>query len=82
MKKNKYDITALALMYYPDSSTKNARRRFVKTLRSERLLWRQLAEMNFTKFQRVLTPKQYEAIVGVLGTPDITDDGFGHWPGA
>ena len=79
MKKNKYDITGLALMYYPESSEKNARRRFIKTLKSERDLWQQLASMNFSKFQRVLTPKQYTAIITVFGKPDSIATDFDTW---
>lgn len=36
MKKNKYDVTALAVQYFPDSTEANARRRFFKVLRAER----------------------------------------------
>ena len=81
MKKNKYDITGLALMYYRESSGKNARRRFIKTLRSEGDLWTSLAHMNFSKFQRVFTPRQYDAIIDVFGSPDGNGTDFGYWSG-
>lgn len=81
MKKNKYDITGLSQMYFPDSTEKNARRRFLKTLKSERDLWLQLAGMNFSKFQRVLTPRQYEVIIAVLGKPDSDEMDFDAWVG-
>lgn len=81
MKKNKYDITGLALMYYPESTEKNARRRFIKTLKSERDLWTLLAGMNFSKFQRLLTPRQYDAIMEVIGQPDNDGPDYGKWSG-
>lgn len=81
MKRNKYDITGLATRYYPDSTEKNARRRFLRTLKNERDLWTQLAKMNFSKFQRALTPRQYDEIIAVLGKPDGDGTDFDTWIG-
>ena len=39
MKKNLYDVTRLATLYFPDSTERNARRRLFKVLRAERDLW-------------------------------------------
>lgn len=82
MKKNKYDITGLALKYYPESTEKNARRRFIKSLKGERDLWKKLGTMNFSKFQRVLTPKQYEMIIEAFGQPDTDNLDYDGWSGS
>lgn len=78
MKTNRYDLTRLAVLYFPDSTEKNARRRLFKLLQGERDLWKQLTTLHFGRYQRTLTPRQYEAITHTLGLPD-SDDDFGNW---
>ena len=78
MKTNRYDLTRLPVLYFPDSTEKNARRRLLKTLQGERDLWEQLTALHFGRYQRTLTPRQYELIIRTLGLPD-SDDDFGNW---
>lgn len=78
MKKSMYDITHLATLYFPDSTERNARRRFLKMLKGERDLWEQLAGLGFGCYRRSLTPRQYDLIIRTLGKPDEAED-FGHW---
>ena len=68
MKKNLYDVTRLATLYFPDSTERNARRRLFKVLRAERDLWARL------------TARQYEMVIDILGKPEETDDDFREWP--
>ncbi|WP_333598684.1 DUF4248 domain-containing protein, partial [Paraprevotella clara] len=46
MKKNLYDVTRLATLYFPDSTERNARRRLFKVLRAERDLWARLTALH------------------------------------
>ena len=78
-EKNKYDVTALAVLYFPESTKENARRRFFKVLLAEKDLWRQLTDLHFGKWQRTLTPRQYEMIVDRLGVPEPDADDFSDW---
>ena len=80
MKKNKYDVTALAVQYFPDSTEANARRRFFKVLRAERDLWQRLADLHFGPWQRTFTPRQYEMVIDILGRPDAADEDYADWP--
>ena len=52
MKKNLYDVTRLATLYFPDSTERNARRRLFKVLRAERDLWARLTALHFGIRQR------------------------------
>ena len=70
MTTNKYDVTALAALYFPESSRPNARRRLLKVLRAERDLWDKLTALHFKSWQRNFTPRQYEAIIDILGEPE------------
>lgn len=81
MKKNMYEITRLASLYFPDSTQKNARRRFFKVLREERDLWARLTELHVCEWQRTFTPKQYELVINTLGKPQGCDDDFSSWYG-
>ena len=56
MKKNMYDVTRLATLYFPDSTERNARRRLFKVLRAERDLWARLTALHFGVWQRTLHP--------------------------
>ena len=80
MKKNLYDVTRLATLYFPDSTERNARRRLFKVLRAERDLWARLTALHFDAWQRSFTPRQYEMVIDVLGKPEETDDDFREWP--
>lgn len=79
MATNKYDVTALAALYFPESSRPNARRRLLKVLRAERDLWDKLTALHFKSWQRNFTPRQYEAIINILGEPETGADDFGEW---
>lgn len=79
MKKNKYDVTALAILYFPDSTEANARRRFFKVLRSEKDLWQQLTALHFGPWQRTFTPRQYEMVIDILGRPEAADEDYADW---
>lgn len=84
MKTNKYEVTELALRYFPESTGRNARRRFNKVLHSERALWQQLQDMNYTDRTRVFTPRQYTLVIDTLGAPDENQperpaSDFGGW---
>ena len=80
MKKNLYDVTRLATLYFPDSTERNARRRLFKVLRAERDLWARLTALHFGIRQRSFTPRQYEMVIDILGKPEETDDDFREWP--
>ena len=80
MKKNMYDVTRLATLYFPDSTGRNARRRLFKVLRAERDLWTRLTTLHFGIRQRSFTPRQYEMVIDILGKPEETDDDFREWP--
>lgn len=80
MKKNLYDVTRLATLYFPDSTERNARRRLFKILRAERDLWARLTALHFGVWQRSFTPRQYEMVIDILGKPEETDDDFREWP--
>lgn len=80
MKKNMYDVTRLATLYFPDSTERNARRRLFKVLRAERDLWARLTALHFGVWQRSFTPRQYEMVIDILGKPEETDDDFREWP--
>ncbi|MCD8318821.1 MAG: DUF4248 domain-containing protein [Paraprevotella sp.] len=80
MKQKTYDVTNLATLYFPDSTEKNARRRFFKVLRAERDLWERLTALHFGTYHRSFTPKQYEMVIDTLGKPEHGDDDFGRWP--
>ena len=79
MKKNMYDVTRLATLYFPDSTERNARRRLFKVLRAERDLWARLTALHFGVWQRSFT-RQYEMVIDILGKPEETDDDFREWP--
>lgn len=79
MKTNKYDVTALAALYFPESTRPNARRRLIKVLRTEKDLWQRLTELHFRSWQRDFTPRQYEAVIDILGLPENEADDFGEW---
>ena len=79
-KKNIYDVTRLAALYFPESTEKNARRRFLKVLRSEKDLWLSLEGLHLKTYQRSFTPRQYELIIDTLGKPEQTDEDFSEWP--
>ena len=74
MKKNLYDVTRLATLYFPDSTERNARRRLFKVLRAR------LTALHFGVWQRSFTPRQYEMVIDILGKPEETDDDFREWP--
>ena len=80
MKKNLYDVTRLATLYFPDSTERNARRRLFKVLRAERDLWARLTALHFGIRQRSFTPRQYEMVIDILGKPEETDDDFRECP--
>lgn len=79
MKQNIYDVSRLASCYFPDSSVRNARRRFIHLLTCERDLWQRLDELHFKPYQRTFTPRQYELIIDILGRPDCLDNDFNLW---
>ena len=79
MKQNFYDVTRLASDYFPDSTARNARRRFLHLLTSEKDLWQRLNEMHFKPYQRSFTPRQYELIIDILGRPERYDNDFTLW---
>ena len=79
MKSNIYDITMMGKQYFPDSSHKNARRRFISLLQSERDLWKRLCALHFKSYQRSFTPRQYEMVIDVLGKPEYMDSRFDEW---
>lgn len=71
MKKS-YEIDVLARLFCPGSAGYNAHRRFMRLLKSERSLWDKLVELDYRPYQRIFTPKQYDAIIEVLGEPDYS----------
>ena len=79
MKKTHYEVAALAALYFPESSSRNARRRFMNMLQGELDLWRRLQEVHFRLHQRCLTPKQYEMIIDVLGQPEAQHSEYSPW---
>lgn len=72
--KSHYVISELAMAYFQNANPRNAQRCFMRLLKSERNLWQQLKQLHFHAYQRTLTPKQYEAILNVLGKPDDVSD--------
>ncbi len=70
----------MAKAYFPESSEKNARRRFFNVLKAERDLWERLRQLHFHNYQRNFTPRQYEAVIDTLGIPEWQDTGYGEWP--
>lgn len=75
MMRSHYAISDLAMAYFPLCSTpRNAQRCFMRLLKSEKDLWQQLKQLHFHAYQHTLTPKQYEAIINVLGEPDDVPD--------
>lgn len=75
MKKS-YEIAVLALLFCPGTAGYNAQRRFMRLLKSERTLWQKLDELDYHPYQRTFTPKQYNAIIEVLGEPDESLSGI------
>lgn len=71
-----YEIHKLAELYCPGSKGYNAKRRFLRMLKNEKDLWNRLEELNYRSYQRVFTPKQYEAIIKVLGEPEVYFESF------
>lgn len=45
-----------------------------ETAEKRKGFWQQLKQLHFHAYQRTLTPKQYEAIINVLGEPDDVPD--------
>ena len=74
-----YNITTLGRQYFPNSTERNARRRFIALLQSEKDLWNSLCSLHFKPYQRCFTPKQYELVIDVLGRPESLDSDFAGW---
>lgn len=70
MSRTYYEIAELAMVYYQCTNPRNAQRRFMRLLKSEKDLWERLKGLHFHAYQRTFTPKQYAAVIEVLGEPD------------
>lgn len=80
MKKNLYDVTRLATLYFPDSTERKRTTEAVQSITAERDLWARLTALHFGIRQRSFTPRQYEMVIDILGKPEETDDDFREWP--
>lgn len=71
MKKSNqtYAITELAMLYFETSDGKNARRRLMRNMQQDRMMWEELLEARFQMRQRFFTPRQYEVVVRYMGEP-------------
>jgi hypothetical protein len=64
-----YGYCELAMLYFPNSTKKSASAQFGRWIRQNESLKLQLAEAGFKKGRRILTPKQVDLLVNILGSP-------------
>jgi hypothetical protein len=68
-KIKSYGYGELALLYFPNSIKKSASVQLRRWILQNKKLVCELTETGFVKGQRILTPKQVEAITSHLGIP-------------
>ena len=59
----------IALLYYPRLASATARRKFNDELANTPVLLEKLTRLGYTRFTKMLTPRQVEAITMHLGEP-------------
>lgn len=64
-----YGYGELALLYFPNSTKKNATTQLRRWIRRNDVLCSTLAQLGFTERQRILTPRQVEVVVQFVGEP-------------
>ena len=64
-----YGFSELALMYYPDRSPRDARRRFREELSETRHLSQTLRNAGYKGTERILSRNQVRIIVECIGEP-------------
>jgi hypothetical protein len=64
-----YGYGELAQLYFPLISKKSASNQFRKWIKHNRELQKQLSLTEFSPGQKILTPKQVEIMVKIIGEP-------------
>ncbi len=64
-----YGFGELAYLYFPTITKKSASTQLRKWIQSDRFLSKELSEVGYKFSQRVLSPKQVEVIIKILGIP-------------
>jgi len=64
-----YGYGELALLYFPNSTKKSATTQLRRWIRRSDELLRTLKQVGFAERQRILTPRQVEKIIQVVGEP-------------
>jgi hypothetical protein len=64
-----YGFGELAQLYFPNITKKSASTQLRKWIKSDRFLSKELSEVGYKFSQRVLSPKQVEVIIKILGIP-------------
>ena len=68
-KIRSYGYGELALLYFPNSTKKSASTQLGRWVRQNATLKSLLSQSGFTPGRRILTPRQVEIIVNVIGAP-------------
>lgn len=62
-------LSKLAQQYFPHITSKSALTQLHRWIKQCEPLQKRLKELHYAPYQRVLTPKQHEAVVEFLGEP-------------
>lgn len=65
-----YGFAELALLYFPNSTKKSASTQLGRWVRQNEHLKKNLRDSGFKPGRRVLTPKQVEILVDIIGEPN------------
>jgi hypothetical protein len=68
-KIKSYGYGELALLYFPNSTKKSASVQFGRWLRQNETLISKLKELGFKPGNKILTPKQVQVLVEIIGEP-------------
>lgn len=74
MQEDKFVVRAfgfgeLAQLYFPNITKKSASAQLRKWIESDKFLRKQLTQVGYKFSQRLISPKQVEAIIKILGKP-------------
>jgi hypothetical protein len=68
-KIRSYGYSELAQLYFPSISKKSASNQFRKWIKFNQKLQRELNSTGFNPGQKILTPKQVEIMIRIIGEP-------------